>query len=387
MSGNTANQVRRVTPADGHYFHGYYDICPWDASGARMLVMKVPFMDRPPMPTDIAELGFIEMETGRFQKLADTRAWNFQQGCFLQWLPTAPDRLIIYNDLLRSNHVSVVFDIHEGVRRVLPRPIGAVSANGRYGLTLNFARLFRTRPGYGYGGFSDPFAAELHPALDGVGLLDLATGEYRLAVSVAEAFACLGKPGHMLHQEMWFNHVYFNTTDTRFSFLCRWRVEKGGWLTEFFAADLTGANLRRLAPRDMTSHYDWRDDKTILAFATVPPIGTRLWLVSDGNASCEVVADGIIMQDTHCSYSNDRRWILNDTYPHREHRRGLFLWDVEGKRRIELGAFHSDPAIAGEIRCDLHPCWSRDDRHVSFDSIHEGFRGVYVMDVSGYTGA
>lgn len=52
------------------------------------------------------------------------------------------------------------------------------------------------------------------------------------------------------------------------------------------------------------------------------------------------------------------------------------------ERLVHLGRYHAPQPFRGEIRCDLHPRWSRDERMVSFDSIHEGSRQVYVMDVS-----
>ena len=36
-------------------------------------------------------------------------------------------------------------------------------------------------------------------------------------------------------------------------------------------------------------------------------------------------------------------------------------------------------------RCDLDPNWSRDGRSVCIDSIHEGSRQVYILDVSELT--
>ena len=35
----------------------------------------------------------------------------------------------------------------------------------------------------------------------------------------------------------------------------------------------------------------------------------------------------------------------------------------------------------GTLRCDLHPRWNRDGRQVCIDSIHEGNRHMYVLDV------
>ena len=34
------------------------------------------------------------------------------------------------------------------------------------------------------------------------------------------------------------------------------------------------------------------------------------------------------------------------------------------------------------LHCDLHPRWSRDGRWVLFDSIHEGTRQLYAVDVN-----
>ncbi|MBC8103648.1 MAG: hypothetical protein H7Z41_13810 [Cytophagales bacterium] len=92
--------------------------------------------------------------------------------------------------------------------------------------------------------------------------------------------------------------------------------------------------------------------------------------------------------DRHCSYSPDRRWILTDTYPDTGGFRTRLLFDPAKEQRIDIGRFHGPTPPGGEIRCDLHPRWSRDGRQVCIDSIHEnGRRQVYVLDVSGFTAA
>lgn len=95
-----------------------------------------------------------------------------------------------------------------------------------------------------------------------------------------------------------------------------------------------------------------------------------------------IVGEGVLDRDGHCSYSPDRRWILTDSYPDRESYRTLILYRPADHRRIDIGRFYSAKKITGEFRCDLHPRWNRDGTQVCIDSIHEGSRQLYVLDVS-----
>ena len=77
-----------------------------------------------------------------------------------------------------------------------------------------------------------------------------------------------------------------------------------------------------------------------------------------------------------------RRYILTDTYPDARSRRTLILFDTQSGQRADLGRWLSPRRYSGEIRCDLHPRWSRDGRQVCFDSLHEGDRQLYVIDIA-----
>ena len=62
------------------------------------------------------------------------------------------------------------------------------------------------------------------------------------------------------------------------------------------------------------------------------------------------------------------------------------VYDTRNDQVTVLGRFLAPEAFDGEIRCDLHPRWSPDDRQICFDSVHEGHRRVYLMDVSSLWG-
>jgi Tol biopolymer transport system component len=77
------------------------------------------------------------------------------------------------------------------------------------------------------------------------------------------------------------------------------------------------------------------------------------------------------------------RWILNDTYPDKERRQHPYLYDTQTGTRHWLGHFHSPPEYVGEWRCDTHPRFSPNGKHVVIDSTHEGLgRQMYLIDIS-----
>jgi hypothetical protein len=385
-----------VTHGPQFHFFGYYDKPPWDASGRYLVGLETEFMDRPPTPRDAATIGLIDTaRENAWRPLARTFAWNWQQGTMLHWLPAAADRLVCYNvrpgaqpRRLGARFGAVILNVVTGEERLLPRPIYALSPDGRSALSTNFSRLADMRPGYGYVGLEDPGRDDPAPADDGIYRMDLQTGEHELIISYAQV-AHHQRDASMERAKHWFNHLQVAPDGGRFAFLHRW-VAWGTarpWRTRLFTADFDGSELFCLADHEMISHYDWRDPTHILAWARQYDIGDRYFLFTDrsrapAKGAREVVGEGLFPTDGHCSYSPDRRWVLTDTYPDQERQRTLVLYRPEDDLRVDIGRFFAPPELGGEIRCDLHPRWSRDGRQVSFDSAHEGARQMYVVDVS-----
>lgn len=381
-------EATAITSGPAHHFFGYYDKCPWDPSGRYVLAKEVDFWDRPPTGADSVRIGLVDLENdNRFAPVAETTAWCWQQGTMLQWLPAPAGGgvgRIIYNERRGDGYGAVLLDVESGERRELSRSVYAVSRSGRHAVCINHARLAVTRPGYGYVGAADPFQAELQPAADGVWWLDLDTGDTRLVVSLEQAVRIRHRD-EMDGARHWFNHLQFNNSDTRFLFLHRYVVADGARRTRLFTSDADGADVRLVNDDDMTSHFDWRDAGHICAWARQHDRGDFYYLFDDvdvgAGAVPEIIGQGTLTEDGHCSFAHDGRWMLTDTYPNADHERTLLLWDMEAERRVDLGAFYAVPDITGEIRCDLHPRWNRDGTQICFDSVHEGSRQMYVMDV------
>lgn len=386
MSTSQENSVAKaITHGPKHHFFGYYGICPWNATGQYHLCLQSDFHDRPPAAGDTAVVGLVDMETGKFEGVAETQAWNLQQGSMLHWLPTAPDRLITYNAREEDRFVGVVQDIHSGQKRILPYPISAMSRNGRQALGLNYARLKSLRPVVGYAGLPDPFADQNHPADDGVYTMDTETGEASVLVSYEEARDFLSDYEEVQARKIWFNHTIINRDDSRVAFVVRYRDETREIRhTILLSASMDGGDLRVVTDLG-ASHFDWLTEELIFGWVTMKE-GQKYYLINDRTGAYEAVRPDILTKNGHCSFTRDGTWLLTDEYPDENSRQALLLWHMAEERLVVLGRFHSPEPFRGEIRCDMHPRWSRDERKVSFDSIHEGTRQIYVADVAEITG-
>jgi hypothetical protein len=376
-----------VTRGPKHHFFGYYDKCPWDKTGRYLLANEIDFADRQPKEGEALTVGMVDLEkNNRYIPFDTTLAWCWQQGTMLQWLGSAPDRQVVYNsvDTKEKRYVATIRDVHSGKTRTLPRPVYALSPDGHLAVSLAFDRLHRLRPGYGYLALPEHATDDPAPKDDGLWLLDVARGDSKLLVPFAQA-AELEPVEIFRSAHHWFNHALFSPNGKRVVFLHRWRnpETERRHLTRMLVFDLAKGELKLVVDTGMVSHFDWRDDDTLLAWARNKDKKDRFYLIDVGTRRMTVVGDGVLDQDGHCSYSPDRRWVLNDTYPDKERRmQTLMLFRPKDSKRIDVGKYHLPLRYQGEYRCDLHPRFNRDGTQVCFDSGHEETRQIYVVDVS-----
>lgn len=372
----------RITEGPLNHFFGYYDKSPWNKSGEFILSLATTVYNHQPEPDDTAKVGIIQVEDGNWIEISSTKAWNWQQGSMLQWYPEDPEDIIIFNDREKDSFIARIFDVRslKEVHR-LPFPIYAVDPKARYALSLNFARLHRTRPGYGYAGVKDKWEKELHPAEDGIYRIDLKTGEYKLIISIEQLYL-MDTEETMKGVEHWVNHIQIPPSGERFAFLHRWRKSDGGFWTRLITANPDGSGIKILS-KGVVSHYDWKDDSHILAWTKFQE-EYGFFLIEDKTGRYTQIGKEKLTQDGHCSYSPDRTIILTDTYPDFKNLRTLILYKEASNERIDLARFYSPPELAGPVRCDLHPRWSRDGRYICIDSAHEGDRQMYIIDLKGF---
>ena len=375
-------RLEKVSPDDGkEYFFGYYDKSPWDASGRYMICLQANNTWSDPTPKDVAKIVLIDTykekkDEGRISVIAETRAWNVQQGCMLQWRGPCYDKEIIFNDYRDGKLVSVILNITSNAENIVDFPVYSVSSDGKCALSLDFSRLYNLRPGYGYYNVPEATCGEGLPDATAIWKIDLDNNLIKPILTYKNFTSFLPRK-EMLNREAIHkvNHIMINPSGTRFMVLYRWFIGNRKY-TRLITADLDGNDMYLLLDDDMVSHCCWKDDNTILAFAKTKESGAGYYLCVDKTDQVEKLINSDL--DGHPSYSPDKKYILTDTYADKERMCSLKVFN--GNNMETIAKVFEPFKYDNETRCDLHPRWDRAGKTVCIDSVYEGIRNIYIYN-------
>jgi hypothetical protein len=377
-SFTSEGDIVRVSPDDGlEYFFGYYDKSPWCASGRYMLCMRAHNTWSSVAPLDKADILLIDTEGKEEPRvLASTLSWNVQQGCMLQWLGPDFSDQIIYNDYRNEKYCSIILNIYNMAERELPIPVYTVSDDGSTALSLDFSRLHRLRPGYGYANLPDESKGEKLPDKPCIWRLEISSGKVTPLLKYTD-FARFEPRPEMQSAVHKVNHLMLSPNGKRFMVLHRWFSGQRKY-TRLLTCNIDGTELYNLSDDDMVSHCCWKNDEEILAFENKHTAGIGYYLMRDKTASYEKKWASLT-GDGHPSYSPDGKYVVTDSYPNRK--RIAEVRVMRGDVIQPVARVFAPFKYDNDTRCDLHPRWSRDGKKICFDSVFEGHRGLYTVDV------
>ncbi|MCI9296559.1 MAG: hypothetical protein HFI10_03865 [Lachnospiraceae bacterium] len=407
-------EIVRMTKEKEHFFFGYYDISPESPDGSKILVNKTSFIEHMPEKDDELEVGYIVSDTLEYIPFGKSTAWNFQEGCRLQWLDGSR---CIYNTRGEKGFHAVIYDIEsKQIVKTYDVPIYSVSIPAGKALFYSF-----TNNKYCYAHTEQELDDD--PYKDGIYILDLYTSEYQRIVSIEN----LENQAQIKGINSWTEYCVFNEEGTLFYFYYRWIDKNGGAHTMFCVSDLSG-KVELLLNSNFISHAGWKGNHSITVWGRIPNKinalqsnsflkKTGLWkkgirifhkFVRSDKKRQMLTNDSYILfdlqkhemnkivqkeftSDGHETWSKNGRFMLTDTYPDADDNRLLMLFDYLTNEIFLLGKFYSYPDKMKEtdrrwnecgLRCDLHPKWGKSEKYVYFDSVHEGYRGLYRANVS-----
>ncbi|MFD1362329.1 hypothetical protein [Lentibacillus salinarum] len=370
--------ISKISPDDGmEYFFGYYDKSPWDATDRYMLCLRAKDTYSSVAPNEPAEIILFDtQDNNSYKVLGKTHTWNVQQGCMLQWLGPDYKEKIIYNDFRDGELCSVILNINTNQERVISMAVYSVGNDGKFALTLDFSRLHRLRPGYGYSNLPDLYKDEKCPDRPCIWHVNLETGDITPILKYTD-FVNFQQREEMLGAEHKVNHIMLNPSGNRFMVLHRW-INGTNKYTRLVTINSDGTDMYNLNDDNMTSHCCWKNEHEILAFAHKKSEGNGYYLMKDKTPQyekkfLELTSDG------HPSYSPDGSMVVTDTYPDRYRISRVYYIN---RNQINIVAKVFAPfKYDNDVRCDLHPRWNRLGDKICVDSVFEGKRGLYLVNI------
>lgn len=360
--------IKRIGPIDTGSFFGYYNHSP-DSAGH---ILYHQFDKKQVKKQNTQSIDIMLDNT----KISETNSWNWQQGSMLSWI--GPHR--IAHNFYDDGYKCKIIDIKKNEKKVINSPFYCFFPDGSSFLSLNFKRLARSTPDYGY--FNEnvnqiyPFDPD-----DGIFKIELKNQDKDLIISFKELTTLYPKE---TMKKAWHtvNHIDIAPDGSRFMFFHRWFTPGGVNYSRLITANKEGKDLYILADDDMVSHCCWMDNQTIVGWLRKKDLGDNYYILKDKTNSYSILNNMVLTQNGHPGFSKDNQWLLTDTYPNKSRMSSLLLYNIKEKKVITIGSFFSPLKYFGEYRCDLHPRFSRDNRALFFDSVHEDTRHLYQIDIS-----
>ena len=376
-----------ITAGPKQHWFGYYDKQQIDASGRYALGMEVDFQYRSPTAADVLNIGMVDLQNNnaegrpRWIELGESRAWGWQQGCMLQWVPGSSEE-VLWNDRDGEQYVTRLVNIKTGEKRTLPRATYTISPDGKFALCADFARIDNMRLGYGYKGGRDPWEDQKAPKEGGIHRMNLATGESELVVSLHDIAQIPHHGKSVADKWHYFNHLLVSPDSQRFIFLNRYRdfpltpemkaeedayakYVRGHYTTRMFTAEVDGGDVYELDQSGKTSHFIWRDPEHVLAWTKYKG-KNGFFLFTDQSREVEWIGKGDMTQNGHQTYlpHTNHEWILNDTYPdQQDQKQTLYLYHVPTGKKVVLDASTSPPSRTenGVATCTPGSAWTAEE--------------------------
>lgn len=380
--GIVEGNITRVSPNDAYeYFYGYYDKSPWDATDRYMICIRVKQAYKSVAPKEPGIVCVIDTQEGNtIIEIGTTHSWNVQQGCMAQWMGPDFHRRIIYNDFRDGHYCSIIYNFENmAEEKVLPLPVYDISRDGTFALSLDFNRLHRMRPGYGYSNQPDNTKGDLCPDKTCIWKISIKTGKIERLFRYTD-FAKFEPDETMKGAEHKINHLMISPNGKRFMVLHRW-IYKGRKHTRLVTVNIDKTDMYNLSDDVFVSHCFWKNDEEILSFLRKKETGDHYYLMKDKTQEYKMFWPRLRM-DGHCSYSPNGSLVITDSYPNRKRMAYVYVCAEYQEQPVRIAKVFSPFKYDNDCRCDLHPRWNRKGNEICIDSVHEGKRGLYVISIT-----
>lgn len=351
-------------------FWGYYDKSPISSNGKYMLFHGTDYKTRfNPSSKNSIELLLMDYKEKTIIKKWIIFAYNWQQGCKPQWIDGSKFIFNNYNDK-EKRYYSLMVDADTLEETIIDFP--HYDSCSEYFLSLNFYRLSKFRPDYGYRNIDK---MKLDNINDGIYLYDYKQKKQNLLISIDSLINNFNKRTMdlSLHKV---NHIMISPSKDKFMFMHRW-IHGNIKEDRLYIYEIQSKKLSLVVDTGMVSHCFWYNDNIIIGYM-------RGNDGRDGYYKLDILTSKLErMPETIQRFGDGHPFILNgkmlfDTYPDESRMKHLYIYDIENDFLKKIISAYEPLGYENQCRCDLHPRFINSEL-ISIDSTHIGHRHLYLI--------
>ncbi len=364
-------KAERITPKGKNCYFGYYDKTPFSSDGSRYLFHMIRGKSKPKVGEQ-AQICYAK-SANDYEVIGASLAWNSQQGAMLRFIS---DNIIAWNDYdtEKEQYISVFYDVETRKTKTIDSPLYDVSDNGKIGLSIDFERLNVDAEGYGYiQKGQKTFSNNTY-----IDVVDLEVNKSKTIITIESLTKEFPIPAEATF--CYFNHLEFNPSGDRFIFIFRYVLDQKR-ISRLFSSDIEGKDIHLLADNEMVSHCTWKDDRHITLWCRLNEKNNYYTIEDSEDAPAVVLGLHTPHEDGHPTYNADRTLLITDTYPDKAEYRHLIVYNINKDQSRDIARLYAPVLLHGPLRCDFHPRWNPNMQQVVIDSVHEGYRGMYLVDI------
>lgn len=362
-------RIKNIEYVIGHNneesFFGYYDKSPMCNNITLSHIATSPTCKDPKTNAPI-KIVISDLETGKNRIIGETTSYTWQQGARAQWLD---EDTLMYNIAGDNKYQAVAYSISKGTNvKIFDKPVQD-SYGKKFFLSLNYSRLMPIAPDYGYRNFPASIKNQPEHCNDGIWKINYETGEEVLLHSLEDILKCNWND-EFKNSYHTINHIMISPDGKGFIFIHRYYKGQQRFHRLIYS---NFRELKVLLENEMVSHMCWLNNETVFGYISV---GRKngyysIDIESSKSTLCKEMTD-TNLGDGHPSVYGD--WIVFDCYPDKSRMQQLLLFNNKTKEIIPLLKLYQSVKYMYDTRCDLHPRFSKDGKHIYFDTVFSGKR-------------
>ena len=391
---------------------GYHDIKPFNKVNDKLIHLhRYPLNNTNQSNNLKVDICLWDYQSSIVEKIDETNAWSWEQGSRLQWLN---ENELIFNKIIEEKLISCIYNIYDKKKLILNNPIYSISHKNEKFLNINYSRLWNFWKNYGYDLKNKNQNFEQKPTKDGVFLCDFNNNK-KLVLSINDAVELCRLQN--INKTFFITHPTFSPGGDKFVSLLRFFNDTGILISYFICTNLNNSKSQVLA-RERVSHFEWINNDSIVVWsrnlspslekvrfnkflekyfiANVKKIikilspkfqqkilSTHYHLINLNNPNKVTKLDkDILTEDGHPQISENKKYLITDTYANSLGFQKLMLYDIEKNKTHDIGEFKVAEYLPNNnLKYDLHPRWNFKGNLISIDSSHEGSRQSYVINI------